>query len=288
MEIEAFCSYDWGENNTNQIKVKRIVETLKNKFSHSVWIDESQLRGGLDLADKITDGLKRCKCFILFLTKNYHNKVNSGDTSDFCRFEFNAALHLKVPLLMVVLDRNMCGKSNWELPFAAYVGNPFYLDFTDPNIFSIDELSEDSLFYKKCALLHSCISSIISGQSIMINDIEDDSTDVSIHNDAGACNFAHNKDFVYFDETHQMFLCALCFTLKHKQCDCFHIAEEKQKIEKEYHEKYDHSFQQILKKVEEIEKDVELTIEKLKFSYDSSRNLIAEKFVKVCFVFVFD
>jgi hypothetical protein len=78
----VFISFDWGEETRdypNQKRVMKIAEELRNRGLR-IWLDKDQMSG--DMKNKMTTGIENTKCFLAFITDNYHNKVLNKDNRD--------------------------------------------------------------------------------------------------------------------------------------------------------------------------------------------------------------
>jgi hypothetical protein len=127
MEKKIFVSY--AHENKNNVNL--IVNKLKLKFS--VWIDYQELSPGVDLNQKITDGIRNSDLFICFITKSYcHSKA--------CKRECTLADNLNKTILPVILERPEIS----SIDFIISTLNKLYA-FKPPNVF--DPWSDD--FYQR-------------------------------------------------------------------------------------------------------------------------------------------
>ena len=66
LSTDLFLSHDWGKNNENHKKVKKINEKLTKK-GFLTWLDENKLSG--DITDEIIAGINLTRCVVIFVTK---------------------------------------------------------------------------------------------------------------------------------------------------------------------------------------------------------------------------
>jgi hypothetical protein len=127
MEKKIFISY--AHENKNIVNL--IVNKLKLKFS--IWIDYEEISLGVDLNQKITDGIGNSDLVICFITKSYCN-------SKACKRECTLADNLNKKILPVILERPEIS----SIDFIISTLNKLYA-FKPPNVF--DPWSED--FYQR-------------------------------------------------------------------------------------------------------------------------------------------
>ena len=73
-----FLSYNWGENNMNIKKVRKIHDELKANFEAKIWWDQVELKGG-DWRKQVSQAIRNCKIFICFITREYAKSPNCMD-----------------------------------------------------------------------------------------------------------------------------------------------------------------------------------------------------------------
>ncbi len=72
--------------------IKQVGEALKTR-NLKVWIDDGIDESGkkrirTQLDEDIARAINETECMLVFITKNYLNKVNGNDLSDYCQKEF--------------------------------------------------------------------------------------------------------------------------------------------------------------------------------------------------------
>ena len=82
-----------------------------------------------DIRGQMAFGIENTKCFVAFITKNYHEKVVNGSQSDNCRLEFNYASST-VPLIAVVVDKSMKNTQNWKGNIGLSLKSKLYVDLS--------------------------------------------------------------------------------------------------------------------------------------------------------------
>ena len=99
-------------------------------MGYQTWFDEDRMRG--DIVDRMTEGIENTKCVIVFMTKNYHGKVNGKVSDDNCRLEFSYARRKKKSdkMLAVVMEPCMTKPREWEGQIGMYLGDKIYIDMT--------------------------------------------------------------------------------------------------------------------------------------------------------------
>jgi len=132
-KINLFFSHDWGLNNTNHIKVSKIVKDLKNK-NYTCWLDEENMMGNIDAA--MADGIDNSEAIIICITKNYCNKINNTSRNmnkrDNCLKEWTYANARNKLLIPIIMEKDMLNINNWPPGIVSmYLGSVFYIDFTN-------------------------------------------------------------------------------------------------------------------------------------------------------------
>jgi GTPase SAR1 family protein len=163
---DVFLSHDWGKDNTiNHEKVKMINEALQKK-GLITWFDEEKMKG--DLIDRMTEGIEKTKCVLVFVTENYRNKVNGLEKRDNCCIEFSHATFQKGPqkMISIVMEKEMRNTRDWKGPIGAALQKHIYYDFSEIDFLSLsssplDLEDENSEFKKKIDKLVKEISEMI-------------------------------------------------------------------------------------------------------------------------------
>ena len=129
---DIFLSHNWGQDESgrnNHERVSIINKELK-KIGYQTWFDEERIRGGV--VEKMAQGIEQTKGVIVFITRQYHYKVNGRKASDNCQLEFNYASRMKTRLKMVavVMESCMGDTSRWTGPVGMHLGGEMYVDMS--------------------------------------------------------------------------------------------------------------------------------------------------------------
>ena len=109
---DVFLSHNWGKDSVNHKKVSLINKKLIEQ-GYKTWFDEKNMWGCID--KKMQQGIEDTKGVIVFLTSEYHKKVNGENAGDNCQKEFICASHKKTrsKMVPVVLEKCMLNTSTW-------------------------------------------------------------------------------------------------------------------------------------------------------------------------------
>lgn len=113
---DCFLTHDWGTDElgrSNHERVARVNESLKER-GFITWFDSDRLVG--NIVSQMCNGIDRTKCIIVFITKNYIEKVSGDNANDNCQLEFNYALRQKSAKYMipVVMERRVRDTQTWR------------------------------------------------------------------------------------------------------------------------------------------------------------------------------
>lgn len=127
-----FLSHNWGEDEggrDNHQRVLLIDKELK-RLGYQTWLDKYQMTG--EIHDKMAEGIEQAKCVIVFVTRKYHDKVNSGIGNDNCRLEFSYATRKKTNKKMVAVLMEQCMKEcgKWNGQLGLHLGGKLYIDMS--------------------------------------------------------------------------------------------------------------------------------------------------------------
>lgn len=125
-----FAAHNWGINNRNHLRVLSIVDVFR-KCGRDVWFDDEHLSGNID--SKICHGIDDSAAFVVFVTKDYLEKLMKGAETeqDWCYFEFTYASQRKpTKMIAVIMEEEMLDTSKWKGPISARLGTKLYVDFT--------------------------------------------------------------------------------------------------------------------------------------------------------------
>ena len=129
---DLFLSHNWGKDESgrdNHQRVSLINEELK-EIGYKTWFDEEKIQG--NIAEKISLGIEQTKGVIVFITRKYHDKVNSSNAGDNCKKEFMYASEKKTPekMVAVLMEECMHGTSNWTGLIDIHLCGRMYVDMS--------------------------------------------------------------------------------------------------------------------------------------------------------------
>jgi GTPase SAR1 family protein len=165
---DVFLSHDWGKDNINHEKVKIINQVLQKK-GLITWFDEERIEG--DIIDRMTEGIEKTKCVLVFVTENYRNKVNGSEKRDNCYREFSHAVVHKGPqkLISIVMEKDMRNTREWKGQLGVALQNDLFYDFSEIDFsrdstssFNFDEQNVE--FKMKIEKLYESINKKIKNQ----------------------------------------------------------------------------------------------------------------------------
>ena len=133
IEFDAFLTHDWGMdelNRDNHARVAKIHKILKHNGIET-WFDADRLTGA-DIIQKITSGIDKSRKVVVCLTKNYVEKVNGTNESDFCKREFlYATKHKHLDnIIVLVMEPRMLEMKQWKGQLDFIVGSTLYIDMS--------------------------------------------------------------------------------------------------------------------------------------------------------------
>jgi hypothetical protein len=130
----AFFTHDWGqdsEGRPNHNRVREVADECK-KAGLKIWFDEDRMAG--NIVDKMCEGIDGSAVVVVFITKNYVEKVAQQDKSDDnCKLEFNYSLRRRKPTMMiaVVMEPGMRNPDDWRGAVGMALGNHLYIDMNE-------------------------------------------------------------------------------------------------------------------------------------------------------------
>ena len=128
-EHHVFLSHDWGENGINHLFVKRVREKLRS-VGISAWFDEELIDRAPDMQVAMSSGIDNSAIVLCFITLDYLEKVNQGDSRDNCCFEFGYAFQQKGSngMVAVVVDDRSTDTRDWRGKVGGAIGNRLYVN----------------------------------------------------------------------------------------------------------------------------------------------------------------
>lgn len=135
-KYDAFLSHNWGfdENGRdNHVRVSRFNDELK-KRNIKTWFDTEQMKG--NILDDMTEGIDDSQIVIIFVTKDYINKVagkGPNGKDDNCKIEFQYARNQKgvENILTVVMEPSCTDKREWKGPLGGVLADNLRCSFTE-------------------------------------------------------------------------------------------------------------------------------------------------------------
>ena len=128
-QSDCFLSHNWGENHINHQRVHQINMELQ-KRGLKTWFDENKIDGNIRY--KIAEGIDNTKCVVVFITKEYRDKVNGEDMKDNCKYEFTYAMNQlgSQNMVSVVMETEMRETNKWKGELGAALGSMLFVDFS--------------------------------------------------------------------------------------------------------------------------------------------------------------
>ena len=165
IQTDSFLSHNWGENKTNHHLVANINVALK-KRGISTWFDENKIDGSIRF--KMAEGIDNTKCILVFITREYREKVNGIDMKDNCKYEFTYAVNQlgAQNMIPVIMEPEMKDAHKWKGELGAALGSMLYIDFSSAIISNTLEEIE-----KKYDELHRRIQHLLNRQKKESNKI---------------------------------------------------------------------------------------------------------------------
>ena len=135
--MRFFASHAWGANNMTHRRVATVVTDLR-AAGHSVWFDETDMKG--NLLDAMCRGIDECDFFLVFVTQGYIEKVRRGNASDNVRREFMyASQHCPNRMVAIKFDSQL--PRTWGGPVGMLMGAELYADLSASTLTSSERVS---------------------------------------------------------------------------------------------------------------------------------------------------
>jgi hypothetical protein len=86
-----------------------------------------------NLRFRMAEGIDNTKCVVVFITREYRDKVNGIDMTDNCKYEFSYAMNQlgSQNMIPVVLETEMRDTKKWKGELGAALGSMLYVDLSD-------------------------------------------------------------------------------------------------------------------------------------------------------------
>ena len=148
IQTDCFLSHNWGENHKNHNIVLLINEAIQ-KRGLNTWFDENKIDGNIRY--KMAEGIDNTKCFVVFITKEYRDKVNGIDMKDNCKYEFTYAMNQlgSQNMIPIIMEIEMKDTKLWKGELGAALGNMLFIDFSDENMSEIEKEKKYDELYKR-------------------------------------------------------------------------------------------------------------------------------------------
>ena len=128
----VFLSHDWGRDELGRDNHQRVSLINKEllKVGYKTWFDADKMAGNID--EKIAQGIEQTEGVIVFITWNYHKKVNSINDKDYCKKEFMYASRVKAKskMIPIVMEESMCSTSKWSGLVGYHLGGEMFVDMS--------------------------------------------------------------------------------------------------------------------------------------------------------------
>jgi hypothetical protein len=145
---DCFLSHNWGKNQHNHNLVAKINDELI-KRGLKTWFDENKIEGNIRF--KMAEGIDNTKCIVVFITKEYRDKVNGFDMKDNCKYEFTYSMNQygSQYMIPVIMDPEMRDTRKWKGELGAALGSMLYVDLSDKNLSNTELDKKYDELYKK-------------------------------------------------------------------------------------------------------------------------------------------
>lgn len=126
-EYDAFMAHSWGPNNQTHQKVIEIGKQLEERGVR-IWIDDANLTEFV--ADDIVAGLRKSSAILVFITKNYLERINKPGANASREFRM-ASLKPGRTLVPIVLEKECLDPKEWFGSLGAFhLSDLLYIDFS--------------------------------------------------------------------------------------------------------------------------------------------------------------
>ena len=122
--IRVFASHNWGTNGDTHRRVEKVVRGLRTK-GIQVWFDQDDLKG--NILSAMCSGMDASHVVLVFVTKAYIEKVQSGKETDNVRREFMYAAQTPEKLVPILFEPLSLP---WSGPVAMVLGTHLYHDMS--------------------------------------------------------------------------------------------------------------------------------------------------------------
>lgn len=122
-QFDVFLSHAWGQGKSIHEVVCSVGAMLQRVHDISCWFDRNEVKHG-DIMRTIPEGIDRSSLGIVFVTREYMDKVNSNPIElprDYCRSEFRYMVKKMsvARMIPVVVEEDMLDMKEWKNLFLA-------------------------------------------------------------------------------------------------------------------------------------------------------------------------
>ena len=148
IQTDCFLSHNWGEKHKNHEMVSEVNMALK-KRGLNTWFDENKIDGNIRY--KMAEGIDNTKCVVVFITKEYRDKVNNMDMKDNCKYEFTYAMNQlgSQNMVSVIMEPEMKETNKWKGELGAALGSMLFVDFSSLSLSEIELEKKYDELYKR-------------------------------------------------------------------------------------------------------------------------------------------
>lgn len=198
---DVFLSHSYGPAHAHHNQVAQIAQELQALQSPKTpWLDETNLPYAADLEKTFETAIDSSRCFFLFLTREYQDKVFDESPFNWCRYEYRAAINMNKQILVILLDPALQDpRTSWCRSLQIRLADRLYFDMSDSNIFANPQLLRE-----KCILLGRILDEL-QNHGNMAKAINK----VFPHEDH--CP-THDEHYEYYDTVFNQVICRHCAT----------------------------------------------------------------------------
>lgn len=142
--VRVFASHDWGEGEKNHRRVVEVAKHLRGR-GLDVWLDETHMKG--NILDAMCAGIDASDHVLVFVTRNYMDKVRSGGETDNVRREFMYAARHPEKLIPIRFEDSL--PRVWTGPVGMVLGSYLYTDLCQATSCKMDTLATSLLALKR-------------------------------------------------------------------------------------------------------------------------------------------
>ena len=138
---------DWS--NVKEENVPIFVPPITFGKVLKTWFDETQMDGNIRF--RMAEGIDNTKCVVVFITKEYRDKVNGIDMTDNCKYEFSYAMNQlgSQNMIPVVLEAEMRDTKKWKGELGAALGSMMYVDLSVASLSKDQKETEETMIELK-------------------------------------------------------------------------------------------------------------------------------------------